>query len=73
MRERAEYEIGLVERGIFSCDESHVAPAYAQCLSPLAVCRRERQLEQGVTLYEKTKLAPGVSTGTQYSNRNFMH
>lgn len=73
MRERGEYEVGLIEGCVFGRDERDVPSSYARALPPLSVGRSKTKLKTGMTSDEREKLTPCVAAGTQDTDRKFMH
>ena len=73
MWKRAEDQVGLVERCIFSRNEGDVMSTYARSLPPLSVSSCEAELKTGVPRDEHAELASGVAAGAENTDRKFMH
>jgi hypothetical protein len=71
--ERAEHELGVVQRRILSGDERHVVPAKADARPSLVVCGCKDQLERRSSSNECAKLAASIAAGPEHADWNSMH
>jgi len=73
MRQRAEHELDLLQRHIFSGRELQIAPGDARRRPALFVRGSERELEPRVAPDESTKLSARIPAGAENSNWNLVH
>jgi hypothetical protein len=73
VRKRRKHQLRASERRVVVRDEAHFSPAETCALAAALIRSREHELETRVASDDATQLAPGVSTRTEYSNRNSMH
>lgn len=73
MRERAEDKCCLRQRRVLCGDEGERLTSYLDSLPALAVGRRECELHGWMPGDEQTELTPGITAGTEDTDRKFMH
>ena len=73
MWQRGENNFRGVQRGIFSGDVSDFGRTDPRALTALLIGRREGQLQARVSCDQTAQLPARVPTGTEHSDRNFMH
>src|SRR5436309_9855032 len=73
MRQCREDDLRFIERGILRSDEGHFRSTDAGTLATLLISRRKRELEPRMLGDKSTQLPARIPTGTNDSDRNFMH
>jgi hypothetical protein len=73
MRKRAEDQRCLRQRSVLGGDEGERLSRYLDSLPALAVSRRECELQGWMPCDEHAELTPGITAGTENTDRKFMH
>jgi hypothetical protein len=73
VRQRAEHELGVAQRGVFDPDVRHGPAANMRALPSAFVRRGPGYFEPAMAGGECTQLASCVPTGPQHPDRDFMH
>ena len=73
MRKRAEDQRRFGKRRVLGGDESERLSRYLDRLPALAVRGRECKLQGRMPCDEHAELSPGITAGTQDTDRKFMH